>query len=90
MKKALICLLFLCLCIEISEAQNPTIQRIDPTNWWVGMRNPDLQLMIYGKDIKGSQVNINYAGVKIQSIQEVENWRVKPLLQKLPLFSLTI
>ncbi len=73
MKKALVGLLFLCLFIEFIVAQNPTIQRIDPTNWWVGMKNPDLQLLIYGKDIKGSQVNINYTGVKIQSIQEVEN-----------------
>ncbi len=73
MKKALICSLFLCLFIEFIVAQNPTIQRIDPTNWWIGMKNPELQLLIYGKDIKGSQVNINYAGVKIQSIQDVEN-----------------
>ena len=73
MKKAIIGFLFLCLFGTFSEAQTPTIQRLDPTNWWVGMRNPDLQLMIYGKDIKGSTVTINYAGVKIQSVQEVEN-----------------
>lgn len=73
MKKVLICSLFLCLFIEFSTAQNPSIQRIDPTNWWVGMRNPELQLMVYGKDIKGSQVQINYTGVKIQNVQEVEN-----------------
>ena len=73
MKKALICSLFLCLFIEFIAAQNPTIQRIDPTNWWVGMRNPELQLLVYGKDLKGSQVQINYTGVKIQSMQEVEN-----------------
>ncbi len=66
-------LLFLCLFATLTNAQNPTIQRIDPTNWWVGMRNPELQLMIYGKDIKGAAVNINYTGVKIQSVQEVEN-----------------
>lgn len=54
-------------------SQNPTIQRVDPTNWWVGMKNPNLQLLVYGKDLKGSKVAINYAGVTIRQVYEVEN-----------------
>lgn len=60
-------------CFNAILAQNPTIKRIDPTNWWVGMKNPKLQLLIYGKDLKGSKVNINYAGVTITEVHEVEN-----------------
>ncbi len=66
----------LCLCfifIQIGYSQNPIIKRVDPTNWWVGMKNPNLQLLIYGKDIKGSKVAINYAGVSIEQVYEVEN-----------------
>ena len=25
------------------------VDRIDPTNWFVGMKNPSLQLMVYGE-----------------------------------------
>ena len=66
----------LCLCfisIQIGYSQNPIIKRVDPTNWWVGMKNPNLQLLIYGKDIKGSKVAINYTGVSIEQVYEVEN-----------------
>ena len=28
------------------------IAKIEPTNWYVGMKDASLQLMVYGKDIK--------------------------------------
>ena len=31
-----------------------TVDRVDPTDWYVGMKNPSLQLMIYGKNIDPS------------------------------------
>ena len=71
MKKLLIALL--CLAFLQGFAQNQMIQRIDPTNWWVGMKNPSVQLLIYGTNLKGSKVSINYAGVTIKKVNEVEN-----------------
>ncbi len=67
--------LFLALCFFFFQgfAQTPTIQRVDPTNWWVGMKNPELQLLIYGKNLKGSDLKINYPGVSIRQVYEVEN-----------------
>ncbi len=47
---------------------------IYPTHWWVGMKNPKLQLMLYGKDMGlFSKVSINYQGVKVEKISNVEN-----------------
>lgn len=66
-------LLLSCLLLAQVTAQNPAIQRIDPTNWWVGMKNPELQLLVYGKDLKGSSVQINYPGISIRQVYEVEN-----------------
>lgn len=54
-------------------AQKPSIQRADPTNWWVGMKNPELQILLYGKDLKGSRVRIDHQGVSIRQVHEVEN-----------------
>ncbi len=71
MKKLIIA--FLCLAFLQAAAQNPSIQRIDPTNWWIGMKNPSVQLLIYGSNLKGSTVSINYAGVTVKKVNEVEN-----------------
>ena len=34
------------------------VDRIEPTNWYVGMKNPSLQLMVYGQGICDSEVSI--------------------------------
>ena len=54
--------------------QKPDIQRINPTNWWVGMKNPNLQILLYGKNIASHNLTLKpYAGVKIKKINKVEN-----------------
>ncbi len=51
-----------------------TISRIDPTDWYVGMKDPCLQLMVYGKDVKNvKQVTTDYAGVKVDSIVRLDS-----------------
>lgn len=45
-----------------------------PTHWWVGMKNPKLQLMIRGEDIaKASSIGVNYPGFKVEKITKVAN-----------------
>ena len=61
------------LCAFPTLAQTPAVQRIDPTNWYVGMKNPKLQLLVYGKNINDCDVKINYQGVTIEKINKVEN-----------------
>lgn len=73
MKKITIGLLCLFLAIALGQAQNPTVKRVDPTNWWVGMKNPALQLLIYGTNLKGSSVSIRYPGVAVRKVHTVEN-----------------
>ena len=41
------------------------IDRIEPTDWYVGLKDASLQLMVYGKDIKTADVTTDYPGVKI-------------------------
>lgn len=36
------------------------IDRIEPTNWFVGMKNPQVQLMVYGKDVRTAEVSTDY------------------------------
>ncbi len=64
--------LIVAFCVFHSNAQ--FIQRVDPSHWWVGMKDPKLQLLIYGKNIAKARVELEkYPGFKINSIQKVEN-----------------
>ncbi len=54
-------------------AQNAQIQRINPTNWWVGMKNPTVQLLVYGPNAGTLTYTVNYAGVKLVKAHTVEN-----------------
>ncbi|MCS6807518.1 MAG: alpha-amylase family glycosyl hydrolase, partial [Bacteroidota bacterium] len=49
------------------------LQRIDPPFWWIGMSNPRVELLFYGKNIARAQITCNYAGVKIVQRDTVEN-----------------
>ena len=49
------------------------LNRIEPPFWWAGMKNPSLQLLVYGKDISLTRPSIDYQGVKIKESILVEN-----------------
>lgn len=50
------------------------ISRVDPPFWWTGMRNPQLQLLVYGKGIAAhKQVSIDKKGISIENVQTVSN-----------------
>lgn len=44
-----------------------------PTNWWVGMKNPKLQLMLHGSNVAENTITIKYPGVKLEKIHKVES-----------------
>jgi glycosidase len=44
------------------------IERVEPAFWWVGMKNPQLQLLIHGTEICNRKVEIQYPGVKILKV----------------------
>ena len=66
-------ILFLEGVIFSAFSQSINIQRVDPSNWWVGMKNPKLQLLVYGKNIADCQVALNYPGVSLDMVHKVEN-----------------
>ncbi|KPL22021.1 MAG: hypothetical protein AMS23_08505, partial [Bacteroides sp. SM1_62] len=49
------------------------INRVEPPFWWTAMKNPQLQLMIYGDQIAGSNVSINHPGVIVKSVSQLDN-----------------
>jgi len=50
------------------------IERVEPPNWWVGMKNPvPLQLLVYGNNIGAAEVRSLDAGVDVLSVYRPEN-----------------
>lgn len=49
------------------------IDRIEPSSWWIGFENPEVQIMVYGNSIATLRPEINYQGVKILQVISTEN-----------------
>nr|NQU90144.1 glycoside hydrolase family 13 protein [Bacteroidota bacterium] len=54
-------------------AQKVTISRVEPPSWWTGMKNPNLQLLVYGDGISSAKPVIDYQGVDISGTSIPEN-----------------
>ena len=55
--------------VELSEI----IERVEPPNWWVGMKTNDLQILVYGKTISDLQPIINSSNITLKSVEKVKN-----------------
>jgi glycosidase len=51
----------------------PAQVRIDPSSWWIGMKNPKLQLCVHAPLIASYTPGLNYNGVTIAKVNMVEN-----------------
>ena len=55
--------------LTMSAARKEVVTNIEPTDWYVGMKNPSVQLMVYGPDIRNvATVTTDYPGVTIDSL----------------------
>jgi glycosidase len=49
------------------------IERIEPLNWWVGLKDNTLQLLVKGRNISMTEVEIAYEGVNIDKINKADS-----------------
>ena len=70
MKRSILTLIIL---ISFSKFFGQQVDKICPPNWWTGMNDSSVQLMIHGNNIASFDLKINYAGVNLISITKVEN-----------------
>ena len=64
--------LLICLFTITSFAQ-VSITKVEPPNWWVGMQNPQVQLVVYGNDLGNATVSTKYKKVKITKVEKAES-----------------
>jgi|TARA_B110000261_G_C13097117_1_gene362488 glycosidase len=64
---------FLFLSIGLASISYGQIERVEPPFWWAGMKNTELQIMVYGKAIGSLRPEMVYDGVEIKKTVSVEN-----------------
>jgi len=73
MKKTILTYAFLSVVLLMSAATQVKVTRIDPTDWYVGLKNPTLQLMVYGQNVRDAEVSVDYPNVRIDSIARLDS-----------------
>ena len=74
MRRILFATALVAMCVTMSAAKKAVIDRIEPTDWYVGLKNPQVQLMVYGKGIRDVEnVSTDYPGVRIDSLVRLDS-----------------
>lgn len=59
-----------CLYLNAVLAQTP---RVEPMNWWVGMKNQELQLLVHADNIGETIPAVSYTGVTIKKVHKADS-----------------
>lgn len=54
-------------------ARSITVERLEPSSWWIGFKEPVVQIMVYGYKIANTRPELNYPGVVIRQIISADN-----------------
>ena len=74
MRRILLATALVAMCVTMSAAKKLVIDRVEPTDWYVGLKNPQVQLMVYGQGIRDVEnVSTDYPGVKIDSLVRLDS-----------------
>lgn len=57
----------------LAAAAQITVNRVEPPCWWTQMKNPHLQLMVYGENLAGTTVSTTTSHIKIDGVTQPEN-----------------
>ena len=74
MKHALILLIvFLFSWGGGQNARAMEIKKVAPSFWWAGMKNPELQILLYGEDLALSDVSVSGEGIYLKEVVRQDN-----------------
>jgi len=57
----------------LSVAQSMSVSRVDPPNWWTGMRMNQIQLMVTGEDLSGLSARSRSPQVRVTHVYRTPN-----------------
>ena len=66
--------MFTFLTSLLGNAATPKLEHVHPLNWWTGMHNPELQVMLHGENIGDCEVSLTGASnVSLMRVETVTN-----------------
>ncbi|OBQ52179.1 glycoside hydrolase family 13 protein [Tamlana sp. s12] len=65
--------LIMLLSFVLSLSLNAQNLRVEPSNWWTGFQNSELQLLVHGAKIGTFTPEINYEGVSITKVHQAKS-----------------
>lgn len=71
MKKYYFVLFLAIICTQFVFAID--VKKVEPSCWWAGMKNPEIQILLYGTDIAKSDVNITSKDIRLKECVRLEN-----------------
>ncbi|MBA4405978.1 alpha-amlyase [bacterium] len=54
-------------------AQKISVNKIEPPNWWSGMKTNNIQLMVYGENLKDISAGFSDARIKVKRVNKISN-----------------
>ena len=55
------------------QAQNIVVDKIEPPNWWTGMKTNEIQLLVYGEDLHNTTASFNDQSIEVKDVNVSEN-----------------
>lgn len=55
------------------NARAMEIKKVAPSFWWAGMKNPELQILLYGEDLALSDVSVSGEGIYLKEVIRQDN-----------------
>ena len=69
MKKNFLFVILLVLLFGCNPVYAATvIKKVAPAFWWAGMKNPELQVLLYGEHIASAEVSISSEDITLQEV----------------------
>ncbi len=56
-----------------AQARDFTIQHLEPSSWWIGMKHHRVELMVHGVGIAALSPRLGYPGVEVVQVEKVAN-----------------
>ena len=56
-----------------TQVSNSYLTRVEPPNWWIGMKDNSLQLLVYEENIGNSTPEISYTGISIENVHKADS-----------------
>ena len=73
MNKAFFLIILYFIISWSSSGQEITLKRVEPPCWWTGFKNPELQLMVYGRNIGTTNASVYSPGIELKRAHVMEN-----------------